>query len=85
MKCGAENVGLRPIAKAKSGLPPGFLLEKDADGGLDLYMAIPVAKDRQEEKKVRYFLKGIFRSDAAHSEIESRAWELYMKRDTEHG
>ncbi len=85
--CGTEHVRLTPTGKAESSLPPGFLLEKNADGELGLYMTTLVAKRGREEKKVMHYLKGVFPSDAPRREIESRAWEVYMtlKKGTEHG
>ena len=64
MVCGTEHVKLKPTGKAKSGLPPGFLLEKNADGELYLYMAMPVVKKGQEEKEIRHYLRGVFPCDA---------------------
>ena len=79
--CGTEHIGLKSVGKAKSGLPPGFLLEETADGELYLYMAIPVVKEGQEEKEIKHYLKGVFPPDTNRREIESRAWELYLLKE----
>lgn len=78
MVCGTEHVRLKPTGKAKRGLPPGFLLEMNADGELYLYMAMPTVKEGKGEKESRYYLKGVFPSDTTRREIESRAWEAHM-------
>ena len=77
--CGTEHVRLKSTGKAKSGLPAGFLLEKTTDGEVYLYMAMPVVKDGQEETGIRHYLKGIFPRNTTRREIESRAWEAYMR------
>ena len=67
--CGTEHVRLKSTGKDKSGLPPGFLLEKNTDGELYLYMAMPTLKEEKGEKESRYYLKGVFSSDTTRREI----------------
>ena len=77
--CDTEHVRLKPTGKAKSGLPPGFLLEKNVDGELYLYMAMPAVEEGKGEKESRYYLKGAFPGDTTRREIESHAWEAYRR------
>ena len=84
--CGTEHIRLTTTGKTTAGLPPGFFLEKKADGELSLYAAAPVAKGGNGKNKVMHYLKGVFPSDATRRDIESHAWEIYMslKKEPDH-
>lgn len=84
--CGAENPNLKQGGKAQTALPPGFVLEKQVNGQLGLYVATATPKERDLQKKPMYYLKGTFPSVVKPREIQRRAWELYtaLKKEAEH-
>jgi hypothetical protein len=75
--CGTENIQLRVGVCIRSGLPPGFLLEKLSSGKLALYVAASADGKAREGVKVTYYLKGTFPADTLPADIESRAWQVY--------
>lgn len=79
--CGTENLSLRASAKARGGLPPGFLVDRQSDGRFNLYMAVRVPLKGGHEQRVMHYLKAVLPSYATSHEIEGRAWEVYLGRE----